>query len=63
MTINTIISGAGALAALVAAYWWLRASLVDVPDNIDTIIAALQLASCFNAYGAIAAVVGAALIV
>ena len=59
MTINTAVSGLGVVAGVVAAYWWLRASLVDMPDNIDTFIAALQLASRFNAYGATAAVVGA----
>lgn len=59
MKINTIVSGIGAIAGMLAAYWWLRASLVTVPNNIDTFIGALQDASRMNAYGATAAVVGA----
>ena len=49
----------GCFIGVLAAYWWLRASLVKVPDNIDTIVAALQRASRLNAYGAGAAVVAA----
>ena len=59
MTTNTIASGLGMIAALIAAYWWLRASLIEVPDNIDTFIAALQKASRLNAHGAAWAVVAA----
>ncbi|MBL6941936.1 MAG: hypothetical protein ISR53_07220, partial [Rhodospirillales bacterium] len=59
MTINIFVSGLGAFAAAVAAYFWLKASWVDVPDNIDTFIAALKLASKLNAFGAMAAVVAA----
>ena len=59
LTINTFISGLGAVAGLFAAYWWLQASLVDVPNNLDTFILALQLASQLNAYGAFAAMIGA----
>ena len=46
------------MAAILAAWFWLRAALVSVPDNIDIFIAALQRASRFNAYGAWCAVVG-----
>ena len=62
--LDLIVSGAGVLTTLIAAYWWLRASLVEVPDNINTFIGELQKASRLNAYGAMAAVgaaVGAAL--
>ncbi len=59
MTINTVVAGVGAAASLLAAGLWLWASLVSVPDNIDTFIEALQRASRFNAYGAGAAAVAA----
>ena len=45
MTINAIVSGLGVVATLLAASLWLRASLVPLPDNIDTFIGALQRAS------------------
>lgn len=51
------VSGIGAIAGAFAAYFWLRASLVEVPDNLDTFIGELQHASRLNAYGAGAAVV------
>jgi len=57
--VDTIVSGLGTVAAVVAAYWWLRASLVKVPDSMDSFIAALQKASRLNAHGAAAAVVAA----
>ena len=59
MTFNLVVSGIGVVAAILAAWFWLRAALVSVPDNQDTFIAALQRASRFNAYGAWSAVVGA----
>lgn len=59
MTLSLAVSGLGVVAAILAAWFWLRAALVSVPDNIDTFIAALQRASRFNAYGAWCAVVGA----
>ena len=59
MTINTIVSGLGALAGIVAAGFWFGASLVPVPDNVDTFIGVLQRASRLNAYAASAAFVAA----
>ncbi len=59
MIINTIVSGLGVVASVMAASLWLGASLVPVPDNIDTFIGALQRASRLNAYGAAAAAVAA----
>ena len=59
MTTNTVVAGIGAAAALVAAGFWRWASLVTVPNNIDTFIGALQWIGRLNAYGAMAAVVGA----
>ncbi len=55
MTINAVVAGLGAVAGLLAAAFWLWASLVPVPDNIDAFIAALQRASRLNAVGAGAA--------
>lgn len=59
MTIDSIVAGLGAVAGVLAASLWLWASLVPVPDNIDTFIDALQRASRLNAYGAAAAAVAA----
>ena len=59
MTINAVVAGLGAVAGVMAAALWLWASLVPVPDNIDTIVGALQRASRLNAYGAGAAAVAA----
>ena len=52
MTINAVVASLGAGASILAAALWLWASLVLVPDNIDTFISALQRASRLNAYGA-----------
>ncbi len=59
MTINAVVAGLGTVAGSLAAALWLWASLIPVPDNIDTFIGALQQASRLNAYGAGAAAVGA----
>ena len=59
MTINTAVAGVGTAAGILAAVLWLWASLVPVPDNIDTFIVALQRASRLNAYGAGAAAMAA----
>jgi hypothetical protein len=45
-------AGLGAVSSLGAAGFWLRASLIPVPDNQDTFIAALQRASRVNAIAA-----------
>ncbi|HEX6962821.1 MAG TPA: hypothetical protein VF175_13200 [Lacipirellula sp.] len=52
MTTKNVIAGIGVIASAVAAILWLRASAVDVPDNIDTIVAALHLASELNTWAA-----------
>ncbi len=49
--ILTIISGFGAVAALFAAGFWFRASILEVPDNIDTFLGKLQRISRINACG------------
>ena len=57
---SVLVSGIGVVASLLAAFFWLWASLVTIPDNQDTFIAALQSASRLNAYGALSACVAAA---
>ena len=57
--ILTIISGFGAVAALFAAGFWFRASILEVPDNIDTFIGELQRISRINACGGLSATVAA----
>ena len=54
-----LVTGAGALFSLLAAAFWLGASLVKVPDNQDTFILALQKASRLNALGAVSACLSA----
>ena len=44
-TVHLVLSGVGAFATLIAAINWLSASRIEVPDNIDTFIPALQRAS------------------
>ena len=59
MELDLIFAGAGAVAGTLAAYQWFRASAVEVPDNIDTIVAELRRAARHNAYGSGWAVVAA----
>jgi hypothetical protein len=54
-----IVGGVGIVASVLAAAFWLWASLLKVPDNIDTFIPALQKIGRLNAYGALAASVAA----
>jgi hypothetical protein len=49
----------GVLTTLAAGIFWLVASLIEVPDNQDTFIAALQRIGRINAYGAWCACVAA----
>jgi hypothetical protein len=58
-TLTKVVRLVGILAALLAAVFWLWASLVDVPDDIDTIVSVLQRVSMLNALGAMAASAGA----
>jgi hypothetical protein len=50
--LDPIFGAAGVLTSLVAGALWLRASLIDVPDNLDTFIDVLQRIGRLNAYGA-----------
>lgn len=62
---STITTGIGALAALVAAGFWLWASLAPVSDSIDALVADMQFIAVLNAIAAgatfVAAVCGAVL--
>jgi hypothetical protein len=61
MRMNVILPVSAAIASLVAAVYWLLASLVPVPDNIDTLVSELQRAARLNSYGALAASIAATL--
>jgi hypothetical protein len=49
----------GVVAALAAAGLWLRASVIDVPDNIDTIAGEIQRVGRWNTWAAFASFVAA----
>lgn len=53
--VDLAMGGIGVITASLAAYWWLKAALVEVPDNMDMFIGELQRAARLNAYGAAAA--------
>jgi len=50
--LKTTVDGIGAVAALAAGGLWFWASWIKVPDNIDTVIAALQRIGRINAWAA-----------
>ena len=56
-TIDKIIGTVGALSSILAAAFWLRSALIDVPDNIDTIVRELQRIGWWNSAAAQAAVI------
>jgi hypothetical protein len=58
---NTVdyIGIVGGLSSLTAAGLWLYASILKVPDNIDTFIGELQRISRWNSYAAMAACIAA----
>ena len=58
-TLDQVIKGIAAAFAIAAAGCWLYASLIPVPDNLDTIVAELQRISRWNAYAAGSAGLGA----
>src|SRR3546814_17312743 len=51
---------AASVLAVLAAGFWLWASLITVPDNVDTLISVLQRIGKLNAYGALSASFAAA---
>jgi ethanolamine transporter EutH len=58
-TINNVVALIGVIASLLAGGFWLWASIVDVPNNIDTIVGELQRISRINASAAVAATIAA----
>ena len=59
MRLNIIVGVLGVLSTFAAGAFWLWASLIPVPDNLDTFIGDLQRISQINAYGAGCACVAA----
>jgi hypothetical protein len=57
--VDKFVTVIGLLATLAAAILWLWGSLMDVPDNIDTIVGELQRIGRANAWAATAALVAA----
>ena len=53
------VAGVGALSSLGAAGFWFWASVITVPDNMDTFITALQRISRINAIAAACAAMAA----
>jgi hypothetical protein len=56
---NILVAGLAALASLAAEFFWLWASLIEVRDDANYIIADMQRVSELNAYAAISAAVAA----
>jgi hypothetical protein len=50
--LDITIGGIGALTSFAAGVFWLWASVIVVPANIDTFIGVLQRIGRINAYGA-----------
>jgi hypothetical protein len=57
--VDKIVTCIGLIASLAAAGFWLWGSLIEVPDNIDTIVGELQRIGRVNAWAAAAALVAA----
>jgi len=57
--LGCVITGVGTVSAIAAGTLWLYASLLEVPDNVDTIVRELQRVSRWNSYAAIAACIAA----
>jgi hypothetical protein len=57
--VDTIVTSVGLVASLAAAGFWLWGSLIEVPNNIDTIVGELQRIGRLNAWAALAALVAA----
>jgi hypothetical protein len=57
--IDKIVTAVGLVASLAAAGFWLWGSVIEVPDNIDTIVGELQRIGRLNAWAALAALIAA----
>ena len=55
--VDKIVGAIGALSSISAAAFWLRSALIDVPDNIDTIVHELQRIGWWNSAAALSAVI------
>jgi hypothetical protein len=58
--IIAILNSATVIGAAASALEWLRASQIEVPDNIDTIVQALRRQAKLNAHAAACAAAAAA---
>jgi hypothetical protein len=58
-SVDKFVTIIGLAASLAAAALWLWGSLIDVPDNIDTIVGELQRIGRVNAWAAMAALAAA----
>jgi hypothetical protein len=58
-SLNYIAGIGGVLSSFAAAFLWWYASVLEVPDNIDTFIEALQEISRWNSRAAIASGIAA----
>ena len=58
-TFARLVNVVAAIAAAATAFFWFWASIVPVPENIDTFIGALQWIGRLNAYGATCGGIGA----
>jgi hypothetical protein len=56
---DNIVCAIGLIASALAAVLWFRASLVEVPNNVNAIAGELQRIGRLNAWGAFAASVAA----
>jgi hypothetical protein len=56
---DKIVTAVGLAASLAAAGFWLWGSIIEVPDNIDTIVGELQRIGRLNAWAALAALIAA----
>lgn len=57
---DLVIGVVGIAAFTLSTVLWIRASRIDIPDNIDTIVNELKRAARWNAWAALSAGVGSA---
>jgi hypothetical protein len=57
--VDKVVTLIGLVASLAAAVLWLWGSLIEVPDDIDTIVGELQRIGQVSAWAAMAALVAA----
>ena len=57
--LHLVIRVIAATAAFLAAIFWIRSAVIEVPNNIDTIVGELQRIAWWNAIAAVSACVAA----